>query len=137
MKGKRRKVLVVEDHPALRGSLRECVELLGLEPIEAADGNTALNRLSASAPDLVCLDVVLPESSGYEVCQFIRESPHLRDVPVLMMSGRGLANESAFAEEAGADAFLAKPFTRKDFERQVRDLLDSPRAVEGEDDEEQ
>jgi two-component system chemotaxis response regulator CheY len=89
-----------------------------------------LNRLASEAPDLVCLDIILPESSGYEICHYIRSAPHLRNLPVLMMSGRGLPGESAFAEEAGADAFLGKPFSLQQFENSVKQMLGARRAEE-------
>jgi CheY-like chemotaxis protein len=125
MRRKKRSVLLVEDYPELRRLLKECLTGLDLEAIEAADGRTALNRLKEVQPDLVCLDVVLPESSGYEVVEHIRSSPHLAHVPVLMMSGRNLPGEPAFAAEAGASAFLAKPFSRAEFRSQVSHLLQS------------
>ncbi len=128
---KRQRVLLVEDHPDLLNAMQECVETLGFESVVAADGKTAMNRLRNDCPALVCLDVVLPESSGYEVCSFIRKAPHLRNVRVLMMSGRGLAAERAFAEEAGADDFLSKPFSRDDFRRRVRQLLEANLTRDG------
>lgn len=127
---KKRTVLLVEDHPEVRKALGERVEALGLTPIEASDGRTAMNRLAGEAPDLVCLDVILPESSGYEICNYIRATPHLRNVPVLMMSGRSLPNEGAFAEEAGANAFLGKPFSLQEFENSVKEMLGAPRSAE-------
>jgi two-component system chemotaxis response regulator CheY len=76
-------------------------------------------------PDLICLDLVLPESSGYEVCEFIRRSPEHRGTPVLIMSGRSYPADRAHAAEAGADAFIAKPFTEDDLRRRIERLLDS------------
>jgi DNA-binding response OmpR family regulator len=119
----RRNVLLVEDHPGLRGMLREVLEDLGLETQEAADGHAAMNVLARGAPDLVCLDLVLPVSSGYEVCQFMRATPSLAQVPVLVISGRDLPHDRAYAAEVGADAFLSKPFNTQDFTARVRALL--------------
>ena len=131
MGAKRQRVLLVEDHPDLLHAMQECVETLGFDPVVATDGKSAINCLREECPDLVCLDVVLPESNGYEVCNFIRNAPHLRDVRVLMMSGRGLAAEHAFAEEAGADDFLPKPFSREDFRRRVKRLLEKCSGRDG------
>jgi CheY-like chemotaxis protein len=127
---KTRSVLVVEDQPEVRKLLGERLEQLGFTSIEASDGRTAMNCLAQHAPDLVCLDLILPESSGYEICNYIRATPHLRNVLVLMMSGRRLADEGAFAEEAGADAFLGKPFSTRDFERSVKELFEARAATE-------
>lgn len=119
----KRQVLVVEDCPDLRATLTEALEPLGVETLEASNGRAAIRQLQETTPKVVCLDVCLPESSGYDVVEHIRADPRLRNVPVLMMSGRRLPNEAAFAEEAGADYFLAKPFTSEAFLGSVERLL--------------
>jgi DNA-binding response OmpR family regulator len=129
MKG-RRNVLVVEDHPELRRVLSECLERLGFSTLEASDGRAALNHLAEGTPDLVCLDVVLPESSGYDLCQHIRRTPRLQQVPVLMMTGRRMPAEEAFAAEVGADAFLAKPFSEAELQARVEGLLSVSAAAD-------
>ena len=117
------RVLVVDDDPPVRKLARACLEAMGLGVEEAACGKTALAKLAAAAPALVCLELALPELSGYDVCEFIRRSPSLRDVPVLMMSDHSYPEDRAYALEAGAAAFLAKPFTPKTFAESVRRLL--------------
>jgi|GEM_PF-207087 len=119
----RRTVLVVEDDPAVRRLVTTYLERMGLSAMEAGDGRTALRRLTETVPDLVCLDLMLPELSGYEVCEFIRQSPRLRDVPVMVMSGRALPNDRAHAAEVGVSAYLIKPFSHGEFCNQVSALL--------------
>lgn len=118
-------VLVVEDHPELRRALRSTLEGMGVATAEAGNARAAIERLAAQKPDLVCLDLILPESSGYEVCEYIRQNEALRNVPVLAMSERALPEDRAFAHEAGATAFLPKPFTHREFRAQVLALLDA------------
>ncbi|MBF5042392.1 response regulator [Aggregicoccus sp. 17bor-14] len=121
----RKTVLLVEDAPAVRSALRRCLEALGHEVREAADGRAALEELTRRAPDLVVLDLVLPQVSGYEVCEALRASSaeaH-RNVPVLVISGRVLPEDRAEALEAGADAFLSKPFGLTEFRARVETLL--------------
>ena len=72
-----------------------------------------------SRPDLVCLDLMLPELSGFEVCEFMRSIPALMSVPILVMSARAKPMDRAFAEEVGATAYLIKPFKRSEFSRAV------------------
>ncbi len=121
----RRTVLLVEDHPTLRRSLRESLDQMGFDILEAADANSAITRLAECAPDLVCLELVLPESNGYEVCEFIRQSPQHQTVPVLMMSGRGYPEDRAHAAEAGANGFLTKPFSEEEFRKRILSLVDA------------
>ena len=122
-------VLVVEDDPLLRVGIVELLQGMGFIAVEAADGASAMARLASVRPDLVCLDLILPEASGYEVCEFIRRSPDHRETPVLIMSGRSYPMDRAQAAEAGADAFLAKPFSAEDLRRRIERLLEASRPA--------
>ena len=79
-------------------------------------------------PHLVCIDLRLPRDSGYEVCEFIRRTTRLREVPILVMSEQTSAADRAYAEEAGADGFLPKPFSLNQFTEQVRALMAAIRS---------
>lgn len=122
-----RVALLVEDNPIVRAATRDALEDLGFRVVEAADGKAAIARYEATAPDLVLLDVMLPECSGYEVCEHIRSQRGPR-VPVLMVSARSNPIERAHAYDAGADAFLAKPFTLKQLKSVLQELM-RPRAA--------
>jgi two-component system chemotaxis response regulator CheY len=100
------------------------LSVLGLEPLEASDGGSAIKLLKQAPPlRMVCLDLMLPESSGYEVCEFIRASEGLKHLPVLMMSARTLPEDRAHAEEVGVTAYIIKPFSRAEFSKQVHYVL--------------
>lgn len=117
-------VLLVEDAPPLRRLMVHHLRRMGFSELhEAASGGAALRLLERHRPDLVCLDLVLPDVSGYDVCEFIRGSERLTGVPVLMLSAHCLPQDRVCAEEAGAAAFLAKPFTQEEFERHVHSVL--------------
>lgn len=118
-----RRVLVVEDAPQIRKLMRLHLEREGLEVLEAADGREAISRLEQERPDLVCLDLMLPNLSGYQVCEYIQKTPRLQSLPVLVVSARTQPVDRAHAEDVGASAFLTKPFTRAAFVEQVRALL--------------
>lgn len=107
------RVLVVEDDPELRESLTAGLEAAGLQVVAVADGTSALDKLSNSVFGAICLDVILPEVSGYDVCEQIRQSARHRTSLVVMMSARAYPADCANALEAGADVFLAKPFEIK------------------------
>jgi two-component system OmpR family response regulator len=125
------KVLVVEDHPDARALIRTYLLAMGLEVEDVAEGRSAIRRLQASTPDLVCLDLMLPELSGFEVCEFMRSQPALKDVPILIMSARAKPMDRAFAEEVGATAYLVKPFKRSEFSRAVNVCLNPLRLAGG------
>lgn len=120
---RRQTVLLVEDDPSVRKLIKTYLERMGLSVLEEGNGSSALRRLREMVPDLVCLDLVLPELSGYEVCEFIRRTPALRDVPVLVVSGRTSPIDRAHATEVGASAYLIKPFGRREFSKHVSALL--------------
>lgn len=120
----RKTVLVVEDHPPLRAAICRLLRQMGLESVEASDVATALGRLATAEPDLVFLDLVLPEGSGYELCELIRSSPRFRSTPILAASERAYPADRAHASEAGADAFIAKPFTVVQLRKRIESLLD-------------
>ena len=128
MVGRRKTILLIEDHPQLRGAIRGHLQRMGFETVEASDATSALKRLSGCSPDLICLDLVLPESSGYELCEFIRTMPEHRATPLLMMSDRSYPADRAHAAEVGADGFIAKPFGAELLRRAIEALLRGPPA---------
>jgi two-component system chemotaxis response regulator CheY len=118
-----RRALVVEDDPEVRKLVRKSLERLDFGVTEARTGKEAMDLLAKSELDLVCLDLMLPEQSGYEICEHIRRTVGLRHVPVLVISARALPEDRAHAEEVGADAYLIKPFSFADFTTKVTTLM--------------
>jgi DNA-binding response OmpR family regulator len=118
-----RTALVVEDDPDLRGLVRRHLESLGMTVTEAGEGRSAILHVAVHRPDLVVLDLMLPELSGYEVCQFMRGEARLKEVPILIMSARGLPQDRAYAEQVGASTYLVKPFRRPAFLAAVHELV--------------
>ena len=124
------RVLVVEDDPALRRLARVCLESMGLVVDEVSSGKNAIARLEEGRPSLVCLDLMLPEISGFDVCDHMRRTPHLSKIPVLVMSTRTHPVDRAYAEEAGASGYITKPFGIDEFKGVVRTLLRSTGALQ-------
>src|SRR5579859_1577756 len=104
MRQQRRTILVVEDHPPQLAAIRAVVSEMGLNLIAAADGAAAKECLARVVPDVVCLELLLPDSSGYELCELIRSSPAHCEVPILVLSDRASPGDRAHALEVGADA---------------------------------
>ena len=109
--GARPVVLVVEDHEDTRFMLRVLLEMHGLEVVEAADGEEAVRAAESVRPGLVLMDGSLPLLDGLAAARRIREAESLRDVPVVMLSGRAEPDFRASALASGCDSFLVKPFS--------------------------
>jgi DNA-binding response OmpR family regulator len=132
--GTKRLALIVEDDPALQRAMAERLERMDFEVKGALHYRAAVSELEAAAetPSLVCVDLELPTESGYELCEFIRGPLGLGRVPILVTSDSGSPKGIACAEEAGADAFLKKPFSMREFSSYVEALLESTHAGEPE-----
>ena len=128
---RKRSALVVEDDPDVRALVGRMLRALGLEVAEVGEGRSAILHLAVhQCPDLVCLDLMLPELSGYEVCEYMRGDKRLRAVPILIMSARSLPQDRAYAEQVGASGYLVKPFKQKAFQAAVDAVLVSSAAEE-------
>ena len=126
-----RTILVVDDETTLRETLAESLEDEGFRVVTAADGRQALEQFRASAPDLVLLDLMLPELSGIEVCRAIRADS---GVPILMLTARDSELDKVVGLELGADDYVTKPFSLRELLARVRALLrrSERQAVPGE-----
>ena len=124
----RRLALVVEDDPILQRAMIEHLEAEAFEVRAAFDYDTAVRHLEACVPDVACVDLGLPIESGYSLCEHIRRQSRFAGVPILVTSERSFPEDMANAEEAGANAFLKKPFSMKQLIKYVGALLDGPHA---------
>jgi two-component system, OmpR family, phosphate regulon response regulator PhoB len=120
------RVLVVEDEDNIALALEFLLLREGYGHDRVVSGAEALPRILSTLPDLVLLDVMLPEVSGYEICQRIRLDPALARVRVLMMTARGSAVERQRGFDLGADGFITKPFDVQHLRAEVRRLLALP-----------
>jgi len=116
-------ILLVEDEDNIALALGHLIGRAGYDLRRVATGNAALDALSEARPDLVVLDVMLPERSGYEICQLIRRDPALSTVKVLMITASGGDVERRKGLAVGADAFMTKPFATADLTAQIHALL--------------
>ncbi len=126
--GGKRRVLIVEDEDNIAIALDYLLGRAGLDHARQATGLGAVARIRAERPDLVLLDVMLPEVSGYEICQQVRADGALSAVRIVMMTARGSALERRKALALGADGFIAKPFELKELRDELHRLLDPERA---------
>ncbi len=114
------RILVVDDERPLVEAIRFALEREGYRVLEAYDGLTALERALEESCDLVILDVMLPEMSGFEVCQILR---HRLDIPILMLTARTDEVDRVMGFELGADDYIPKPFSMRELVARVRAAL--------------
>jgi DNA-binding response OmpR family regulator len=114
------RILVVDDEPDIRRLVGELLRRAGHDVVEAENGRAGLRALHASPPDLVVLDVSMPEMDGWQTLERIRD---LSDVPVLMLTARGNELERVRGLQAGADDYVTKPFGRQELVARVQALL--------------
>jgi two-component system response regulator MprA len=115
------KVLVVDDEPAVRAALARALALERYEVEVAVDGRDALERLAASPPDAVVLDVAMPVLDGLEVCRRLRAAGDR--TPVLMLTARDAIDDRVEGLDAGADDYLVKPFALRELQARLRALV--------------
>ncbi|HSI30072.1 MAG TPA: response regulator transcription factor [Miltoncostaeaceae bacterium] len=115
------RLLVVEDDPQVRAMLTRALRYEGFEVAAASDGAEAMAALRSSRPDLLLLDLLLPDADGVELCGRLRDEGDI--VPILMLTARDTVSDRVAGFEAGADDYLVKPFSTAELVARVRALL--------------
>ncbi len=118
-----RKILVADDNANIRKVVRMGFESLGYAVITAEDGRAALEKIRAEHPDLVILDVMMPEKSGYDVCAEMKADAELRTIPVVMLTAKNLEEDQYWGRELGADEYITKPYDPEELERAVEKIF--------------
>ncbi len=127
----RQTVLVVEDDPDIVELLRYNLEREGYVVHVARDGEKGLNEVRRRRPDVVLLDLMLPEVDGIEVCRRLRASEETASIPVLMLTAKGEETDMVLGLEMGADDYVTKPFSPRELVARVKAMLRrTPRATE-------
>lgn len=106
----KKKILIVEDEESLLKLESILLTSRGYEVCSVSNGRAALEALAKENPDLVLLDVMLPEVDGFEVCRQIKSNPQTRHIPVIMLTAKKGRDDMAHGESVGADWYITKPF---------------------------
>lgn len=122
-------ILLIEDDPDIVTLLRYNLEAASFIVASAATGAQGQRWLEKRVPDLVILDLMLPEVDGVELCRWIRREPRLRQVPVLMLTAKGHELDRVVGFEVGADDYVTKPFSPRELTLRVKALLKRAQVV--------
>ena len=119
-----KKILVVDDEIDVVEVVEMLLELEGYKVLKAYDGKEALAAVEKETPDLVILDIMMPEIDGVEVCRRFRANEKLNNVPIVMFSAKISAYDKKESFEAGADGFISKPFNARGFISGIKTYLE-------------
>jgi two-component system alkaline phosphatase synthesis response regulator PhoP len=123
-------ILVIEDDPSILLGLKKNLEFEGYTVLVAEDGEQGLEMAFDAKPDLILLDIMLPQVNGFEICRSVRK--HEPAVPILMLSAKDQEIDKIMGLDLGADDYITKPFSVKELIARVKASLRRTRALEGE-----
>ncbi len=118
-----KRVLVVDDEPNIVLSLEFLMRKAGFEVEVARNGQEALEAIARQPPDVLLLDVMMPEMDGFEVCERLRADPRGRATKVVMLTARGRDSERQRGLALGADVYVTKPFSTRELVARVKAML--------------
>lgn len=117
------RVLLIEDEPNIIEAIRFILSREGWRVDTTSDGKNALEAVRNRNPDLVILDVMLPNRSGYDILCDMRADEAMRDIPVMMLTARGQKKDKELAERLGVNTFMTKPFSNAEMLASARELV--------------
>lgn len=117
------RILVIDDDQAIAELVKVNLELLGHHVTTCPDGIKGLALAQQNRPDLIVLDVMMPDLDGFTVCQRLRQNPQTHPIPVLMLTALGMTRDKVTGFDSGADDYLVKPFEIPELQVRVRALL--------------
>jgi len=117
------KILIVDDEKNIVEAIRYNLEQAGFRTITAADGQRAIELAQRDVPDLITLDVMLPELDGWEVCRLLRRDARTRRIPIIMLTVKDDETDKIVGLELGADDYLTKPFSPKELVARIKAIF--------------
>lgn len=118
-----RRILIIEDEVDFANALRETLEAERYEVLLAADGRDGLAKARRDRPDLILLDLMLPEVDGFTICRLLKFDERYQRIPILMLTARAQESDRALGAQVGADRYLLKSERPETLLKHIRDLL--------------
>jgi len=122
----KRRILLVEDEPATIDFMQQQLEFLGYEVTVAKNGLEAVGRATSWLPDLIVMDIRMPQMDGLQAASRIRKNPKTQAIPILAATAKALPGDREKCLAGGCDGYIAKPFTYKELGAAIRKLLKEP-----------
>jgi len=122
---RKKKILVIEDDGNLRETLSDVLETEGYSVVTSKDGLEGLRKTYVELPDLVILDIILPELSGLEVCKRLKKDTQMKDIPIIYLTAKDQVTDKLLGLESGAEIYLTKPFDMDELLKKIDTLLKS------------
>ena len=118
-----KKILVADDNEIIREALTYLLEDEGYQLWLAKDGAETITKVREFRPDILFLDVMMPEINGYDVCRAIKSDPVLKNTYVIMLTAKGQVAEQERGKEVGADEYIVKPFSPMEILTKIKDIM--------------
>ncbi|MCS3917626.1 response regulator [Fervidibacter sacchari] len=119
----KRKILVVDDEVAIVRVLRDRLEMEGFEVLTAYDGAQGVEIARKEQPDLIIMDITMPNMDGLTATRLLREQPETAHIPIVMLTARGQESDERAGYQAGAVLYFTKPFSTRQLVREIRRIL--------------
>jgi two-component system cell cycle response regulator DivK len=117
-------ILVIEDQEDNRRIMRDLLTSVGFQVVEAVTGEEGVGAAEMYRPDLILMDIQLPDFDGYEATRRIKANPDLKPIPIIAVTSYALSGDDEKAFDAGCDAYVSKPFSPRALLAKIRDILE-------------
>ena len=127
----KKRILLIDDHQTVFRLLEAIVRIKGYTLLYADCGQQGIVMAREEQPDLILLDVMMPDLDGFKVCQYLKDNVETKHIPVMFLTARGAEDDLATGRKAGADGFMTKPFQTMDVLNQIEHMLSVTKEEEG------
>jgi DNA-binding response OmpR family regulator len=117
------RILLIDDHQTVFRLLEAIVRIKGYKLLYAESGQQGIVMARKEQPDLILLDVMMPDIDGFKVCQYLKENDDTKEIPIMFLTARGADGDLEAGRKAGADGFMTKPFQTMEVLKQIERLL--------------